>query len=476
MSQQSRLRPAQPYRPPKKDPVRILAFDALRAVDERDAYANLVLPPLLRRAREQDDFDSRDAALATELVYGTLRRQGTYDAIIAECVDRPLREVDPPVLDVLSLGAHQLLGTRIPTHAAVSASVELARVVLGDGRAKFVNAVLRRVSQHDLDGWLDRVAPSYDEDPEDHLAVVHSHPRWVVSALWDALGGGRAGIEDLLEADNERPEVTLVARPGRSSAGELLDLLGEEGGLPGRWSPYAVRLAEGGEPGALAPVREGRAGVQDEGSQLVALALAGAPLDGRDERWLDGCAGPGGKAALLGALAAERGAALVAAEKQPHRARLVERALAGNPGPYQVVTADGTRPAWRPGTFDRVLVDVPCSGLGALRRRPEARWRRRPEDLDGFGPLQRSLLREALESVRVGGVVGYATCSPHLAETRAVVDDVLEAHGGTVRAEWIDARPLMPGVPALGDGPDVQLWPHLHGTDAMYLALLRRTA
>lgn len=456
--------------------MRILAFDALRAVDERDAYANLVLPPLLRRAREQDDFDSRDAALATELVYGTLRRQGTYDAIIAECVDRPLREVDPPVLDVLSLGAHQLLGTRIPTHAAVSASVELARVVLGDGRAKFVNAVLRRVSQHDLDGWLDRVAPSYDEDPEDHLAVVHSHPRWVVSALWDALGGGRAGIEDLLEADNERPEVTLVARPGRSSAGELLDLLGEEGGLPGRWSPYAVRLAEGGEPGALAPVREGRAGVQDEGSQLVALALAGAPLDGRDERWLDGCAGPGGKAALLGALAAERGAALVAAEKQPHRARLVERALAGNPGPYQVVTADGTRPAWRPGTFDRVLVDVPCSGLGALRRRPEARWRRRPEDLDGFAPLQRSLLREALESVRVGGVVGYATCSPHLAETRAVVDDVLGAHGGTVRAEWIDARPLMPGVPALGDGPDVQLWPHLHGTDAMYLALLRRTA
>ncbi|MER7820416.1 rRNA cytosine-C5-methyltransferase, partial [Streptomyces sp. NPDC096153] len=152
------------------------------------------------------------------------------------------------------------------------------------------------------------------------------------------------------------------------------------------------------------------------------------------------------------------------------------RALAGNPGPYQVVTADGTRPAWRPGTFDRVLVDVPCSGLGALRRRPEARWRRRPEDLDGFAPLQRSLLREALESVRVGGVVGYATCSPHLAETRAVVDDVLEAHGGTVRAEWIDARPLMPGVPALGDGPDVQLWPHLHGTDAMYLALLRRTS
>ncbi|MFP3992491.1 transcription antitermination factor NusB [Streptomyces sp. E11-3] len=476
MNDQPRRRPrkpGKPYRRPQKDPVRMLAFEALRAVDERDAYANLVLPPLLRKARDKGDFDGRDAALATELVYGTLRRQGTYDAIISACVDRPLREVDPPVLDVLSLGAHQLLGTRIPSHAAVSASVELARVVLGDGRAKFVNAVLRKIAADDLDGWLEKVAPPYDEDPEDHLAVVHSHPRWIVSALWDALGGGRAGIEDLLEADNERPEVTLVARPGRSTADELLDALGEERGLPGRWSPQAVRLAEGGEPGAVDAVREGRAGVQDEGSQLVALALAQAPLDGPDKRWLDGCAGPGGKAAMLAGLAAQRGALLLASEKQPHRARLVAQALEGNPGPYQVIAADGTRPPWRPGSFDRVLMDVPCTGLGALRRRPEARWRRRPEDLDGFAPLQRGLLQEALSAVRVGGVVGYATCSPHLAETRAVVEDVLKKHGG---AELIDARPLMPGVPALGDGPDVQLWPHLHGTDAMYLAVLRRTA
>ncbi|WP_318206757.1 MULTISPECIES: RsmB/NOP family class I SAM-dependent RNA methyltransferase [unclassified Streptomyces] len=470
MSEQARRRPHKPYRRPQKDPVRMLAFEALRAVDERDAYANLVLPPLLKKAREGGNFDGRDAALATELVYGTLRRQGTYDAIIAACIDRPLREVDPPVLDVLALGAHQLLGTRIPTHAAVSASVELARVVLGDGRAKFVNAVLRKISQQDLDAWVAQVAPPYDADPEDHLAVVHSHPRWVVSALWDSLGGGRAGIEDLLEADNERPEVTLVARPGRSTTGELAEATET---LPGRWSPYAVRMAEGGEPGAIEAVKDGRAGVQDEGSQLVAIALANAPVEGSDARWLDGCAGPGGKAALLAALASERGAALLASEKQPHRARLVERALAGNPGPYQVIAADGTRPPWRPGSFDRVLMDVPCSGLGALRRRPEARWRRRPEDLDGFAPLQRALLTEALSAVRVGGVVGYATCSPHLAETRVVVDDVLKKVGG---AELIDARPLLPGVPAIGDGPDIQLWPHLHGTDAMYLALIRRTA
>ncbi|HEX5567241.1 MAG TPA: transcription antitermination factor NusB [Streptomyces sp.] len=460
-------RPARPHRRPKKDPVRLLAFEALRAVDERDAYANLVLPPMLRRAREREDFDGRDAALATELVYGTLRRQGTYDAIIAACVDRPLREVDPPVLDVLSLGTHQLLGTRIPAHAAVSATVELARTVVGDGRAKFVNAVLRRIAADDLEGWLARVAPPYEEDPEEHLGIVHAHPRWIVSALWDALGGGRKDIEALLAADNDRPEVTLVARPGRATTAELLT--GDA--VPGRWSPYAVRLAEGGDPGAIDAVREGRAGVQDEGSQLVALALADAPLEGPDRRWLDGCAGPGGKAALLGALAAERGASLLASERQPHRARLVARALRGNPGPYQVIAADATRPPWRPGTFDRVLVDVPCTGLGALRRRPEARWRRRPEDLEGFAPLQRELLAQALRAARPGGVVGYATCSPHPAETWAVVEDVLRRE----RAEPIDARPLLPGVPALGDGPDVQLWPHLHGTDAMYLALLRRT-
>ncbi|MBH0246436.1 rRNA cytosine-C5-methyltransferase [Streptomyces cavourensis] len=285
MNDQPRRRPAKPHRRPKKDPVRFLAFEALRAVDERDAYANLVLPPLLKKARAKGDFDGRDAALATELVYGTLRRQGTYDAIVAACIDRPLREVDPPVLDVLNMGVHQLLGTRIPTHAAVSASVELARVVLGEGRAKFVNAVLRKVSAHDLDGWVEKVAPPYDEDAEDHLAVVHSHPRWVVSALWDALGGGRAGIEDLLEADNERPEVTLVARPGRSTTEELVKALGDENALPGRWSPYAVRMAEGGEPGALTAVQEGRAGVLSLMICTVTFpVVARAMADGQREK------------------------------------------------------------------------------------------------------------------------------------------------------------------------------------------------
>jgi 16S rRNA (cytosine967-C5)-methyltransferase len=214
-------------------------------------------------------------------------------------------------------------------------------------------------------------------------------------------------------------------------------------------------------------VREGRAGVQDEGSQLVALALAAAPIEGSDGRWLDMCAGPGGKAALLAGLAQSRGGRLLAVERQPHRARLVTRAVADT---ADVVVADATSPPWAPASFDRVLVDVPCSGLGALRRRPEARWRRTPEDVSGLRPQQVALLRSALDAVRTGGLVAYVTCSPHLVETRAVVDEATSGVG----VDRIDVRPYLPGVDLLGDGPDVQLWPHRHGTDAMYICLLRR--
>jgi 16S rRNA (cytosine967-C5)-methyltransferase len=444
------------------DPVRQAAFDVLRAVDERDAYANLVLPELLR-AR---DLHGRDAALATELVYGTLRGQGTYDAVLAANLDRVLDKLDRPVLEVLRLGAHQLLATRIPAHAAVSTAVDLARARIGEGPGKLVNAVLRRVSGRDLDAWVEQIAPYASTEPVEWLALRHSHPVWIARAMLDALGGDVDGLGRALAANNERPAVTVVARPGRAEVSELLTA----GARPGRWSPYAATLAEG-DPADLAAVRERRAGVQDEGSQLVALALAAVLLTGPDARWLDMCAGPGGKAALLGGLATQRGARLLAVERQPHRARLVETALRDDPGGHRVLVADSTQPLVGEQPFDRVMLDAPCTGLGALRRRPEARWRRQPGEVAGLRSLQVRLLRAAIDAVRRGGVVAYATCSPHLAETSTVVSDVLR-HSDNV--EQIDARPYLPAVPDLGDGPDVQLWPHLHSTDAMYLALLRR--
>jgi 16S rRNA (cytosine967-C5)-methyltransferase len=449
-------RAARPYRPPRVDPPRRAAYDVLVAVRERDAYANLVLPGLLRERR----IEARDAAFATELAYGALRGQGLYDAVLQACVDRPLDQVDPPVRDVLRLGAHQLLRMRVPSHAAVSATVELARAVLTVGPVGFVNAVLRKVAAQDAAAWVARLAPA--DDPLGALALQHSHPRWVASAFRDALRGDLDETARALAADDERPEVHLVAR--RLPRAELL---ARSGGTAGPWSPHAVRLSEG-DPGALAAVRDGRAGVQDEGSQLVALALARAELAGRDEVWVDLCAGPGGKAALLDVLAGERGARLVAVEAQHHRARLVRRSGVG-----AVVTADGRQPPLPDGSADRVLVDAPCSGLGALRRRPEARWRRRPADLPQLTRLQGQLLDAAVALVRPGGLVAYVTCSPHLAETVVPVSDVLRRHP---ELQQLDARPLLPGVPDLGDGPAVQLWPHRHGTDAMFLALLRRPA
>ena len=352
---------------PQPDAPRRVAFDLLRAVDERDAYANLTLPGLLR----DRGVEGRDAAFATELGYGTLRGRGTYDAVLAACVDRPLDQVDPPVLDLLRLGAHQQLAMRVPPHAAVGATVELARAVAGEGRSSFVNAVLRKVGRQDLASWLDEVAPAAGTDPLGHLAVAHSHPRWVVSALRDALGGDLAETAALLAADNEPAQVTLVARPGRSTVADLV----ADGAEPARWSPYAAVLPAG-DPGRLAAVRDGRAGVQDEGSQLVALALAAAPLDGRDEHWLDLCAGPGGKAALLAAVGAERGARLLAAEVAPHRAGLVRRTLGGT---GDVVVADGraarvagrrVRPGARRRAVHRARSAAATAG-GALAAPPE---------------------------------------------------------------------------------------------------------
>jgi 16S rRNA (cytosine967-C5)-methyltransferase len=457
---------------PVGDPAREAAYEAVSAVHRDDAYANLALGPILRDRQ----LHGRDAAFATELTYGTLRAEGTLDAIIEVVAGRAMSRIDPPARDALRLGAYQLLYTRVPAHAAVSATVDLVRAT-APGAIGFANAVMRRIGEASLDEWLDRVAPDPATDPIGNLAVRYHHPQWIVRAFAEALGGDLAETAELLAADNVPAGVHLCARPGRVTAAELA---GEVGGQPGRFSPYAVYLP-GGAPGELAAIRDGRAHVQDEGSQLVALALAEAPLAGTDARWLDLCAGPGGKAALLGGLAATRGAQLTAVEIAPHRAALVERATRRMP--VTVLCADGRNvgsdiPA---GSFDRVLVDAPCSGLGSLRRRPESRWRRQPTDLPPLTRLQRELLAAAIRAARPGGLVGYAACSPHIVETRVTVTEATKRSDRPV--ELLDVRPLLPGDP-LGSSPPTgkggrsgqtggQLWPHRHGTDAMFLAVLR---
>ncbi len=447
------------------DPARQTAYDALRAVDVDDAYLNLVLPRLLSERR----LGGRDAAFATELAAGTARLQGSYDAILGALVTAGSASLQPAVRTALRLGAHQLVSMRVPSHAAVGTTVELVRAEVGERPVRLVNAVLRKVAAHDLATWMARLAPDPGHDLVGHLAVTYAHPHWIVEELLRVLGDSDQ-VRALLAADNVAPLVTLATRPGVSAPADLLARHGAQV-RPGRWSPYAAIL-ETGDPGQFDEVRAGRVGVQDEGSQLVTLALARATVVGRDTRWLDLCAGPGGKATLLTGLAREGGATLIANERLAHRAALVRAGLQAYGPPATVVCGDGRQPAWLPGTFDRVLVDAPCSGLGALRRRPESRWRRTPADVVDLVPLQRALLDAALDSARPGGVVAYVTCSPHVDETRGVVEAVLAAR---VDVTQEDPRDLLPEVDDLGPGPYLQLWPHVHGTDAMFLAVLRRS-
>jgi len=437
------------------DAARRVAVDVVQAVDTDNAYANLLLPRLLR----ERGISTRDAAFASEITYGALRWQGILDVVVAEAAARDVATLEPGVRAVIRVGTYQLLRMRTPPHAAVHATVELARAVCGHRPVGLVNAVLRKVAAAPWEEWLRRLAPA---DDVGRVAFTSGYPRWIAAAVLDALAGD---VDELtLALAEDRPVTHLVARPGRISRDELLAQAGADA-TPGPWSPYAVRLAAG-DPAALPAVRDRRAGVQDEGSQLVAVAAATVPLDGDRGRWLDTCAGPGGKSALLAGLLPPSGR-LLCADLQPHRARLVQSAVGTT---ASVVVADGTWPAWPTGAFDRVLVDAPCTGLGALRRRPEVRWRRTEADVPRLAELQTRLLLAALDAARPGGLVAYVTCSPHRDETSGVVRRAQAQRPGVTA---VDARTALPHVSGLGAGPDVQLWPHRHGTDAMYLALVR---
>ncbi len=450
-------------------PARRVAFDVIRAVGESDAYANLLLPVRMERA----GLSGPDAALATELTYGTLRMQGYYDAVIEIAAGRDVSQIDPPVLDILRLGTHQLLSMRIAAHAAVDEAVSLAREVASQSATGFVNGVLRTLSRTEPADWHDRVMATPRSDDE-RLAIEYSHPVWIVRAFRRALTaeGRELELDDLLEADNVAPRVGLVALPGLSDRDEL------PRSRPTRFSPFGA-TSQGGDPRAWPEVRSGRARVQDEGSQLAALALSRARPVSVGERWLDLCAGPGGKAALLAAEAVRLGATLVANEVVPARAQLVRDALAiFDPAPVVVVQDGTTIGRSAPEQFDRILLDAPCTGLGALRRRPEARWRKRPTDVPELSELQAKLLASAFDALKPGGILAYVTCSPHLAETRAVVDGLVSRSDGALTK--LDTAAVLGSVTSepldLGTSTGhVQLWPHRHGTDAMFICLLQKS-
>jgi len=440
------------FKSPKPDAARLLAFDLLSEVNRNDGYSNLLLPQALNASKLED----RDRSLVTELLYGTIRMQGKHDWVLAQISDRPWTEVDPGIIDICRLGVHQIHEMRIPDHAAVAATVEVARKRIGESKASFVNALLRSVTRKSLDEWF---APLEEiSDPVERFSIQYSHPEWIVSAYYDLLKDWTE-VEAALKINNEAATPTLVSWPGFSTQQDLIDI----GGEPTEYSPYGVQWK--GNPGVLDLIKARKIGVQDEGSQLVAEVFAKA-ADGAS--WLDLCAGPGGKAALLSSIAKQRDIRFTANEISSARAELVSQVVHG----ARVLVSDGRTIGTSSEKFDAILIDAPCTGLGALRRRPEVRWRRTLQDLRALTQLQRELVDSAIDALKPGGVLGYATCSPHLAETSIQIVDIKRKHSNLSQ---IDVGQYLPHNlhEATRDGA-MSLWTHKHGTDAMYLALFRK--
>lgn len=439
----------------REDP-REVACRALVRVEHDDAYANLLLPRMISKA----GLDGRDANLTTELVYGTLRWQRLLDAILARAARRDPATLDPEVRAVLRMGTQELLHLRVPPHAAVDTAVRTIKR-MAPRASGLVNAALRRVSERSEEAWLRALREGLDEDA--FRALRTSHPGWIVRAFAAALrADGREGeLDALLDADNVSPAVHLVCLPGLATRDPERAL---------RFSPYGMSAGHGEARELLT-----RTGIraQDEGSQLVAAALAAAAPIRPGERWLDVCAGPGGKTALLAAIAGSR-ATVLANEPNARRAGLVRRAVSAFDVPVEEL--DGAEfLAAHAGRADRILLDAPCSGLGSLRRRPEARWRKRPGEVRELARLQHRLLTAAAVALRPGAILAYTTCSPHPAETVDQVGTALDEHPELELLPAGEAlRAVAPEVPLGQNTAGVQLWPQVHGTDGMFLALFRR--
>jgi 16S rRNA (cytosine967-C5)-methyltransferase len=440
------------FKSPKPDAARLLAFDLLTEVNRNEGYSNLLLPQALNASK----LDERDRALVTELLYGTIRMQGKHDWVLSQISDRPWPEVDPGIIDICRLGVHQIHEMRIPDHAAVAATVEVARKRIGESKASFVNALLRNVTRKSMEDWfapLDAIS-----DPVEKLSTRYSHPEWIVSAYFDLLKNWDE-VESALKINNEAAPPTLVSWPGLSTQLDLIKI----GGEPTEFSSFGAHWK--GNPGALDLIKARKIGVQDEGSQLVAEVFAKAA---GGKSWLDMCAGPGGKAALLSSMARGRDIEFTANEISEARAELVRQVVHGS----RVLVSDGRTISSSGEKFDAILIDAPCTGLGALRRRPEVRWRRTLQDLRELTQLQRELVESAVKALNPGGFLGYATCSPHLAETSIQVSDIKKKYS---ELEQVQVDEFLPRNlrDASRDGA-MSLWTHRHGTDAMYLALFRK--
>ena len=435
---------------------RNLALSLLLNVDLEGSYANIAVPAALKK----ESLASRDKAFVTELVYGTLRQSIMYDAIIESASGRKKNKIDSIPLNILRMTAHQLLSLHTPPHAAVDNAVRLTVRNKSGSASGFVNAISRRISEKNREQWLEQITAK--KEMVEKLALQYAHPRWIVESYVERLGEFDRVIEEL-SANNVNPDVTGVIYPGHHWSESTVSE-----SSPCAWTEAAIYLR--GNPELIPEIRSAIAGIQDQGSYLVTRALALAPSEMTNDSstrglWLDMCAGPGGKAALLSRWANQEGRSFLGIEVSEHRAELIRRVSPS------IVVADATHPPVAQESVEKILLDAPCSGLGALRRRPDARLRKSKRDLEGLVNLQRELLRSAHGLLHSGGLLAYVTCSPTVEETVSNTQWFLKSFADM---EFIDARSFFPTGMTLGERFDVQLWPGLHQTDAMYLAMFKK--
>lgn len=432
---------------------RRLAWELLREVWEQGAYANLAWPALLG----QSTLEGSDRGFATELAYGSLRHWGQWGRVIEQAGGRSEESLDQEVWWVLVLGVHQLLALGTPAHAAVNESVELAKHVGKKSATGLVNAVLRKVAARSHSEWMDVLTSGVGGEVAQE-ALRGAHPEWVARLLHAALEREGRGPElpSLLQAHNTPAPVTLA----------ILQGMPREPRTP--YSPLGEYLDS--VPADEPRVKTGAARVQDEGSQLAALVATGLGLP-KDAAVVDACAGPGGKTAVLGTHFSH----ITALEQHEHRAALVRHAVKNQDHPALVQTGDAIQYFQNhEAKADLVVLDAPCLGLGALRRRPEARWTKKEEDLVDLVQTQRKLLTAAVSGLRPGGYCVYITCSPVVAETTEQIAWICEHTPGlraVPTAPILDAVSRVP-VPNSSVGTAVQLWPDRHGTDAMFIQVL----
>jgi len=443
---------------------RLLALRVLERVQRAGAYADVLLNATLARS----DLTGPDRAFATELVYGTLRWRGRLDYLLAKCLERDLEKLEPLVATALRLGAYQIVCARVPTASAVDESVRCIRAAGAERATGLVNAVLRRLAaEHEQ-----IPEPTLQDDPLGHLMHSLSLPQWIATRWIEQYGPEEAAA--LARASNETPPLTIRANRSKTTAAALLEELRERfpEARPCRWAKDGIVLGRRGNPSIDAAFRDGRFTVQDEASQLVVGLLDPQP----GERVLDVCAAPGGKATAIAERVGETGEVL-ALDRHERRLDLVRRAARRlSLTRLGCHVADATRPLRdiAPNEhFDRVLVDAPCSGLGTLRRNPDARWRLRPGDVERLAETQRAILRESSAALRPGGTLVYSTCTLPREENESVIEAFLSDHRGF---EIVPAAEAPSEVRELmqEDGY-MRCLPHRHDTDGFVAVRIRRS-